>query len=201
MLRHPLMGLRRRAAAAAAAGTAAAATTALFWQQPASTQPKSANTVLFAKHRVILGWWPVAGAVAANDPRTSSLRACVAHAQAAGYEGCEFSTQDIKSTFFNESTPTATVIAEAKQVAPPGFFPGGELQHPLGTGPHVRGAVWAAPRPHMWARSWQARTTFSTATTLPTAGSGRRTGRCTTGTRLHTGPPSAAPWRSAYTEP
>lgn len=146
MLRHPLMGLRRRAAAAAAAGAAAAATTALFWQQPASTQPKSANTVLFAKHRVILGWWPVAGAVAANDPRTSSLRACVAHAQAAGYEGCEFSTQDIKSTFFNESTPTATVIAEAKQVAPPGFFPGGTY-HILDGNDSPYGGLGQADRP------------------------------------------------------
>ena len=81
--------------------------------------------MLYDRHRAILGWWPIGGAKANNDPRTASLAAVVKHSLDSGYEGIELSLDDMKATFFSQSTPDSVIIAEAKRTAPAGFFTGG----------------------------------------------------------------------------
>ena len=85
--------------------------------------------MLYDRHRAILGWWPIGGAKANNDPRTASLAAVVKHSLDSGYEGIELSLDDMKATFFSQSTPDSVIIAEAKRTAPAGFFTGGTCSH------------------------------------------------------------------------
>ena len=108
------------AAAAAAAGVGAVVTTV------ASSAPgKTQNEVPFAKHKVVLGAWPIWGGRANNDPRTATLAALVSHCNSAGYDGAELSVRDIQATFFSSNTPISAVVAAAKAAAPQGFFTGG----------------------------------------------------------------------------
>ena len=97
-----------RSLAVAGAGAAAAAAATLFATPAACLAPKSGNSVLYDRHKPILGWWPIGGAKMAGDPRTASLRTLVDHAVASDYEGCEMSAEDIKAPPANadQSMPT-----------------------------------------------------------------------------------------------
>eukprot|EP01048_Picozoa_sp_COSAG05_P031252 COSAG05_NODE_11313_length_520_cov_0.558195_1_plen_145_part_10 len=134
-----------RRAAAGAAGIAGLALGA--GSTAAHAGADSNNRTLFDRHRVILGWWPILGARAKNDPRTSSLRSLVNHAISAGYEGSEMSVEDIKCIFFSQSTPNSAVIAEAKAVAPAGFFTGGTYHIADGNESPYAGEACIADRP------------------------------------------------------
>ena len=92
----PMFSARSLAVAGAGAAAAAAAAT-LFATPAACLAPKSGNSVLYDRHKPILGWWPIGGAKMAGDPRTASLRTLVDHAVASDYEGCEMSAEDIKA--------------------------------------------------------------------------------------------------------
>eukprot|EP01046_Picozoa_sp_COSAG06_P036837 COSAG06_NODE_4101_length_4573_cov_2.309119_1_plen_491_part_00 len=107
----------------------------------ASSAPgaKTQNEVPFAKHKVVLGAWPIWGGRANNDPRTASLAALVRHCKDAGYDGAELSIGDIQATFYNSSVPISQVVAEAKAVAPRGFFTGGTYHIVDGNGSPYEG--------------------------------------------------------------
>jgi hypothetical protein len=108
------------------AAAAAAAVGASAWAAVASNAPgKTQNEVPPFKHKVVLGAWPIWGGRANNDPRTATLATLVTHCNSAGYDGAELSVGDIQATFYSSSTPLSTVVAEAKAVAPRGFFTGG----------------------------------------------------------------------------
>ena len=76
------------------------------------------NRVLAERHRVILGGWPVAGAIAAGDARVATLGDLLDHVVAAGYDGLELGAQGFEG-FFAPGTPletvTRTVRAEASK--------------------------------------------------------------------------------------
>ena len=110
-----------------AAATAAAAASASAWaaEVASSTPGKTQNEAPPFKHKVVLGAWPIWGGRANNDPRTATLAALVNHCNSAGYDGAELSVRDIQGNFYSSSTPLSTIVAEAKAVAPRGFFTGG----------------------------------------------------------------------------
>ena len=69
-----------------------------------SPPPLTANRLLASHHRVVLGSWPISGAIVAKDPRVSSLHALFSHVRGAGYDGAELGVQFCRYFF----PPTAT---------------------------------------------------------------------------------------------
>ena len=76
------------------------------------------NRVLAERHRVILGGWPIAGAVAVNDRRVATLADLLDHVVEAGYDGVELGVQGFEGFFppnAHVETVIRTVRAEASQ--------------------------------------------------------------------------------------
>ena len=77
------------------------------------------NRVLADKHRVVLIGWPIKAAVAAQDPRAHTLDALFGYLAEAGYDGCELTTRDFKTLYFDaERTSSVHVIREVNAAAP-----------------------------------------------------------------------------------
>jgi sugar phosphate isomerase/epimerase len=96
----PERGAGRAAAAAAAAGGTA----------------MSRNRALAERHRVVLGSWPICGAIAAGDPRAASVEALFAHVRAAGYDGVEQGVHFFRS-LLPAGASDATVIGATRLAA------------------------------------------------------------------------------------
>ena len=79
---------------------------------PASAE-SAGNRVLAERHRVILGGWPIAGALAAGDPRTASLGALFDHVASAGYDGVERGASAF-APFFPDRTPAETIVGTVR---------------------------------------------------------------------------------------
>ena len=112
------------AAAAAATGGCLAVTLAEptnpFQHQPAmgGGPGQQQNRVLFHKHRVILGEWPIISAFGANDRRTSTLEALFEYCAEAGYEGIEIGPSMSEFTpWFPVGTPHSERVRRVGAVA------------------------------------------------------------------------------------